>query len=207
MVGCLDIPEVASLIAHQQIDYFLKLAQDYNEDLISVFYFGLHDRQGPCFNFTIGNTIYEFTDDLWKFLFGITVVDPDDDDEVDPFVMDTNTHIHFKWKIHVNELLKSPRSNDCYDPTTTGQLNMVPRIFLWLVSHILRLKNDGFSRIDFVEIHLVYILLSKIKINWAHYFISRMFSIKECNKGTSFFYVSMIVKILNYFNIGMPNLT
>lgn len=34
-----------------------------------------------------------------------------------------------------------------------------------------------------------------------------MFVIKECNKGTSFLYVSMITKILNYFNICMTNLT
>lgn len=33
-----------------------------------------------------------------------------------------------------------------------------------------------------------------------------MFATKECNKGTSFLYVSMITKILNYFNIGMSNL-
>lgn len=33
-----------------------------------------------------------------------------------------------------------------------------------------------------------------------------MFFTKDCNKGTSFCYVSMIAKILNYFNIGMLNL-
>ncbi|CAI8585311.1 unnamed protein product [Vicia faba] len=33
-----------------------------------------------------------------------------------------------------------------------------------------------------------------------------MFSIKDCNKGTSFYYVSMIFKILKHFNIGIPNL-
>lgn len=84
---------------------------------------------------------------------------------------------------------------------------MVPRILLWLIFHVLHLKNGEFSRIEFAEIHLVYILLNKIKINWAHYFVSQMFAIKECNKGTSFCYVSMISKILNYFNIGMPNLS
>lgn len=84
---------------------------------------------------------------------------------------------------------------------------MVPRILLWLVSHVLRPKNGGFSIIDFAKIHLVYIILKKNKINWARYFVSQMFSIKECNKGTSFCYVSMIAKILNYFKIGIPNLT
>lgn len=107
----------------------------------------------------------------------------------------------------MNELLKNPRSDDCYDPITIGQLKMVPRILLWLVSHGLHPKNGRFSKIDFAEIHLVYILLNKIKINWAHYFVSHMFAIKECNKGTSLCYVSVIAKILNYFNIGMPNLT
>lgn len=64
---------------------------------------------------------------------------------------------------------------------------MVPLILLLLVSHMLRQKNGGYSRIYNAQIHLVYILLNKIQINWANYFVSQMFSIKECNKGTSFF--------------------
>lgn len=83
---------------------------------------------------------------------------------------------------------------------------MVHRIFLWLVSHVLHPKNGGFSRIDNVEIHLVYILLNKIQINWENYFVSQMFSIKDCNKLMSLCYISMISKILNYFNIGIPNI-
>lgn len=39
--------------SHKKIDYFLQLAQDYNEDLIRGFYFGLHDKDGSCFKFTI----------------------------------------------------------------------------------------------------------------------------------------------------------
>lgn len=54
---------------------------------------------------------------------------------------------------------------------------------------------------------MVYILLNNIKINLSYYFVSRMFPFKECNKGTSFSYVYVIAKILNYFNIVLPNLT
>lgn len=141
MVGCLDILEVVSLVAHQQIDYFLQLAQDYNEDLIRIFYFGLHDRRGSCFKFTIGNTVYESTDELWKSIFEITIVDVGDHDEADPLVMDTNTYIHFKWNIHVNKLLKARFSNEFYDHITTSQLKMVHRILLQVVSRILHPKN------------------------------------------------------------------
>lgn len=96
MVGCLDIPEVISLVMHQQIDYFIQLVHNYNEDLIGVFYSRLHDKWGSCFKFAIGNIVYEFTDDLWKSLFSITVINDVDNDEVDPLVTNTNTHIHFK---------------------------------------------------------------------------------------------------------------
>lgn len=68
-------------------------------------------------------------------------------------------------------------------------------------------KNGGFSRIDYSEVHLIYILLNKVKINWRHYIFSRMFTIKKCNKGTSFIYVSMILKILKFFNICLFNLS
>lgn len=133
--------------------------------------------------------------------------DTDADDEVGPLVIDLYTHVNFYWSVHLNEILKAPHAEDYYDPITTGNLKMVPRILLWVVSHILRPKNGGFSRIVNAEIHLVYILMHKVKSKWPHYFVSRMFSIKKCNKGTSFYYPSMISKSLNYFDIGLPNLT
>lgn len=64
IVGCLDIPDVMSLVEHQKINYFLKLSHYYSEDLIRVFYYGLYDRRCSSFKFTIGNIVYEFTDDL-----------------------------------------------------------------------------------------------------------------------------------------------
>lgn len=76
---------------------------------------------------------------------------------------DIHTHIHFKWNVHVNELLKAPRADDCYDAITTRKLKMVPRILLWLVSLVLRTKNGGFSRIYFAKIRMVYILFDKIQ--------------------------------------------
>lgn len=119
VVAGLDISIVADLVAHQQIGYFLQLAQDYNEGLIRVFYSGLHARKVFCIKFTIGNFVYEFNDELWKSLFGMTIVDIDDDDEAGPLVTDIHTHIHFKWNAHVNELLKAPHGENCYDAITT----------------------------------------------------------------------------------------
>lgn len=200
--GSLDILEVIRILEHQQINYFLKISQDYNEYLIRVFYSGLHDRRDSTFKFTIGNTVYDFIDALWKSLFDIIIVSV----YVEPLVTYTNIHQYFKWNIHLNELLKAPWSDGCVKTITTGMLKMVPHILLSLVSHISRPKNGGYSRIDNAEIHLVYIFLNKIRIIWANYSMSQMFAIKECNKVTSFCYVSMIAKILNYFNIGIPNL-
>lgn len=50
-IGCLDIPNVVKLVEHQEIDYFLLLAHNHNDDLIRVFYLGLHEEQGSCFKF------------------------------------------------------------------------------------------------------------------------------------------------------------
>lgn len=38
VVSCLGIPNVVSLVAHQQIDYFLKLSHEYNDNLICVLF-------------------------------------------------------------------------------------------------------------------------------------------------------------------------
>lgn len=136
-MGCLDILDAVKLVEHQQIDYFLQLAQDYNEDIICVSYSGIHEEQGSCFKFSIGTKVYQLTNDLWKTLFGITADDPDEVDEVDSLVRDLYTHIDFNWNVHLNDILKAPRVEDYYDPITTGHLKMVPRILLWVMSHIL----------------------------------------------------------------------
>ena len=120
IVGCLDIPGVAKPVEHQQIDYFLQLAQNYNEDLIRVFYSGVHEKQGSCFRFSIGNKVYQFTNDLWKTLFAITMGDANADDEVNQLVTDLYAHVNFDWSVHVNELLKDPHAEDCYDHITTS---------------------------------------------------------------------------------------
>ncbi|XP_050878980.1 uncharacterized protein LOC127082789 [Lathyrus oleraceus] len=151
-----------------KVNYFSSTTKDYNEGLIRVFYSGLNEEHGSCFSFFISNKVYQFTNDLWKTLLGIIVGDADVDDEVDLLATDLYSHVSFDWSVHMNELLKAPRVEDYYDPITTGHLKMVPRILLWVVSHILLPKNGGFSRINNVEIHLVYILLHKVKINWPH---------------------------------------
>lgn len=140
-------------------------------------------------------------------MFGISIFDPDMEDESDLLVTDVHTHVYYEGNDVVNEMLRAPHPEGSFEPLTTGQLKMVPRILLWLVSHVLHPKNCGFSTIDYSEFHLIYILLNKVKINWPHYIVSRMFAIKKCNKVTSFIYVSMISKILKFFNIGLPNLS
>lgn len=60
VIADLNLPKVTDLIAFQKVDYFLQLAQNYNEDLIRIFYSGLHGRKGPYFKFTIGNVVYQF---------------------------------------------------------------------------------------------------------------------------------------------------
>lgn len=140
-------------------------------------------------------------------MFGISIFDPDLEDESDSLVTDVHTHIYYEGNAYVNQMLIDPCSEGIFEPFTTGQLKMVPRILLWLVPYVLRPKNGEFSRIDYSEVHLVYILLNKVKINWPHYIVSRMFAINKCNKGTSFIYVYMISKILKFFNIGLPSLS
>lgn len=114
------LPEVVDFVSHQKIDYFLQLSQDYNEDLIRVFYSILYEKDGSCFEFTIGNVFYEFTDDLCKSLFGITVNDLDVGDEPNQLVTDIHTHTHYIGNIDVNEMLRAPRSEGSFEPLPIG---------------------------------------------------------------------------------------
>lgn len=148
-----------SLIEHQQTNYFLKFSDDYNKDLIRVFYFGLQMRCGFTFKLKIGNTNYAFTDVLSKSLFGIIVVDSE------PLMTHTNSCEDFCWKVYMNEFLKAPQSDDCFEPLTTCHLKRVHHILHWLVSHVLHLKKGRNSRVDQVNVHIVYILFYRIHIN------------------------------------------
>lgn len=105
VAGSLDILEVIRIVEHHQINYFLKHSQEYNEYLIRVFYSELHDWRSSSSKFTIGNKVYNFTDDLWNSLFGLIIVSVD----VEPLVTNINLHQDIKWNINLNEFLKAPR--------------------------------------------------------------------------------------------------
>lgn len=120
-----------------------------------------------------------------------------------PVVIDLHHHPGYCWRINLNEMLKPPLADDKFDALSIGHLKQVSRILHWIMSHVLRPKHGGYSMVDQAEIHLIYILLHGIRINWPHYFVACMFSIKECNKGTSFFYVSMIAKTLIFSTLGL----
>ena len=75
------------------------------------------------------------------------------------------------------------------------------------MTHILRPRQGGYSRVDNVEVHLVYVLKHKIKVNWPYYIASRIFALKESGRGTALCYPSFIQSVLcreNVFVQGIP---
>lgn len=144
-VAQLALPSVAELVSHQKIDYSLQLAKDYNEDLIRVFYSGLHAKDGSSFKFTIGNVIYEFTYELWNSLFVISNIDLDVVDEPDSLVTNVYTHVDYNVNVEMNKMLRAHHPEGSFEPLTTGQLKIIPRILLWLVSHVIHPKNCDFQ--------------------------------------------------------------
>lgn len=54
VVARLNIPEVVRLMEHQQINSFLNVSTDYNEDLVRVLYCGLESKDGSTFKFNMG---------------------------------------------------------------------------------------------------------------------------------------------------------
>ncbi|CAI8601593.1 unnamed protein product, partial [Vicia faba] len=71
----LHIPEVISRIDEQGqgLTYILQLTQQYNEDLVQIFYAGLEKKNFAEFSFRISGMQYTFTNDNWKSLFGFTI--------------------------------------------------------------------------------------------------------------------------------------
>ena len=94
MVTCIYLV-LLSLLSINKLTISYNLLKIYNEDLIHVFYLGLHEKQGSCFSFSIGNKVYQFTNYFWKTFFLITMGDPNPDDKVESSVTDLYTHVNF----------------------------------------------------------------------------------------------------------------
>lgn len=64
MSATLHIPEIMELMKYQNIDWFFKAKNDYNKDLIRVFYVGLEERVDDTIRFRMGSQSYHVTEEL-----------------------------------------------------------------------------------------------------------------------------------------------
>ena len=75
------------------------------------------------------------------------------------------------------------------------------------MTHILRPKQGGYSHVDKVKVHLVYVLKHKIKVNWPYYITSRTFALKESGRGAAIYYPSFIQSVLHRENVSVKGIT
>lgn len=164
----MHIPNIVEHISFQEIDLFLNCISEYNEDLVKLFYIGIDGKfEGFKFTCNIGNKVIEVNDDVWKSLFEISPLSSPNDLKI----TDTVYAPDYEFRNALNQMLRKPFSPNVVQsnlfPTnvTTGQLKPFDRILYWVVTHIPRHKQGGYSRVDKAEVHLVYMLKHKIKVN------------------------------------------
>ncbi|KAI5429973.1 hypothetical protein KIW84_034526 [Lathyrus oleraceus] len=115
------------------------------------------------------------------------------DDAENPLAEVTDSHQieGYEFWSALNDMLKRPYpdhivNSDAFPRTiTAGKLKTGERILQWIVSRILRPKKGGLSRVEQAEVHLMYILKNKQKINWLYYIANRMFSLRDSGRGTT----------------------
>lgn len=137
---------------YHEINSCFKVSTDYNGDLIQVFYVGLELRQWCIFLFQMGKNSYHFMENTWKDVFGLL--------RFSHFVTryDYSFHPNFDLRSYLNSCLKAPRSEDNLAKTSKGCLNRNMYILHWIVTHVLCPRKGGHSRIDIVEVHMMYLL-------------------------------------------------
>lgn len=59
---------------------------------------------------------------------------------------------------------------------------------------------------DKAEVHIVYVLKHKLKVNWPHYVASRIFALKESDRGTALRCLSFIPSILNKSKVSVQGI-
>jgi hypothetical protein len=135
----------------------------------------------------------------------------DDAENPLPEVTDSHHIDGYEFKSALNDMLKRPYpdefvNSDAFPRTVTaGKLKAGERILQWIVSRILRPKKGGLSRVEQAEVHLIYILKNKKKINWPYYIASRIFSLRDSGRGTALAYGSFIQEVLTAANVNHPS--
>lgn len=107
----------------------------------------------------MGKNSNHFTTDLWKDLFGIFVLSNEET------LSNHSFHCDFDLRTYLNSCLKAPRTEDNLNKVSTGYLKRNSCILHWIVTHVLRPRKGGHSRIDTTEVHLMYILQNNFNIN------------------------------------------
>lgn len=160
---------------------------------------GYSQRNDSLFCFNMGKHSYHFMEDPWREVFGLSMFSHYST------LCDNSFHPNFDLRGYVNSCLKAPRPEDNLAKVPMGYLKINMCILHWIMTHMLHPRKGGHSRINIAKVHLMYLLQHRVSINWPNYFVFRIFAIKECNRGFSLCYVSMIANILKHFRIGVAN--
>ncbi|MCH86690.1 hypothetical protein A2U01_0007550 [Trifolium medium] len=186
---------ITNLLKTQKLTKFVSLNHEYNKDLVKVFNSGLHGKTSHSFKFKIGGKVYKFSMKFWEPLFGLK----HGNNRVK--YNENNTQLpNYNRDTYFSGLCKNGRMPQGY--MKVGALKMENRVLHWIISHVLRPKYGSFARVDNPEADLMYFLKNKIKIDWPHFIIDRLFEIKDGGKLSVFSYCSMIGAILDHFKIG-----
>ena len=186
----LHLSEVAEIIKRENLITFCNLKRPYIEDLVRIFYSGLQEQNGAEFEFCIGRKIYKFSNNLWFKLFGLVA-----DNNLQKFTdVDGPKYNMAEFASTLTRNGKSPNGK-------AGRLKKGPRVLLWIVNHILRPRGGSYSRLDWKDIDLMYLMMERKNMDWPHYIVNRLFALKDSKKDHCFGYSSWIFTILNHFKI------
>ena len=166
------------------------MKRPYIEDLVRIFYSGLQEQNGAEFELCIGRKIYKFSNNLWFKLFGLVT-----DNNLQKF-----TDVDGP-KYNMTEFASSLTRNGKSPNGKAGRLKKGPRVLLWIVNHILRPRGGSYSRLDWKDIDLMYLMMEGKKMDWPHYIVSRLFALRDSKKDHCFGYSSWIATILDHFKI------
>jgi hypothetical protein len=188
----LHLGDVAEIIRRENLTNFCNLRDAYIEDLVRIFYSGIQEQNGAEFEFCKGRKIFKVSNNLWFKLFGLK-----SDTNLTKFTDVQGPKYNMtEFAITLTKNGKSPNGK-------AGRLKQGPRVLLWMVNHILRPRGGPYSRLDWKDIDLMYIMMEKKQMDWPHYFVSHMFALRNSKKDQFFGYASMICTILKHFKLTL----
>jgi len=160
-----------NLLEFQNLGRFLGLKNSYDSSQVKAFYCVAERQEDKVsFVYPFKNNVVTLTHVRGSSLVGLGC------DGID--VENDNAFTRYDKYGFVDRISKTCVGALEYSNFSDMQLKCADKILHWIIAKIIMCKKQNFGRIDDLDLRLMWLIKSRIKVNWPLFFCNRMISYK-----------------------------